>query len=85
MDAIKWKYYIVWCIWIIFQMNIVYWIFPETKGLGLEEVAQVFGEDVTRGYRAGDEALEYGTDAGLFKPEGSADHTEDKNKEKDLV
>ena len=43
-------------------MNIVYWIFPETKGLGLEEVAQVFGEDVTVGYKAGDRALEYGLD-----------------------
>ncbi|CUM53836.1 unnamed protein product [Debaryomyces tyrocola] len=61
-------------------MNIVYWIFPETKGLDLEEVAQVFGEDVIREYRASDEALEYGTDADLFKSEGFVDHIEDKNK-----
>jgi len=38
-------------------MGIVYFIFPETRGLGLEEVAQVFGEDVTRGYVAGETAI----------------------------
>lgn len=57
MDKIQWRYYIVWCIWLVVQMNIVYWIFPETKGLGLEEVAQVFGEDVTAGYEAGEKAM----------------------------
>ncbi|SGZ49615.1 CIC11C00000003332 [Sungouiella intermedia] len=57
MEKIKWKYYIVWCIWLVVQMGIVYFIFPETRGLGLEEVAQVFGEDVTRGYVAGETAI----------------------------
>lgn len=38
-------------------MNVVYWVFPETRGLGLEEVAQVFGEDVTAGYEAGEKAV----------------------------
>lgn len=57
MDAIQWRYYIVWCIWLVVQMNVVYWVFPETRGLGLEEVAQVFGEDVTAGYEAGEKAV----------------------------
>lgn len=76
MEAIDWKYYIVWCIWLVVQMNIVYWIFPETKGLGLEEVAQVFGEDVTRGFTAGGKAIEYGTDYNLSKSDMKVEHIE---------
>lgn len=57
MDAIQWKYYIVWCVWLVVQMNIVYWFFPETHGLGLEEVAMVFGDEATVGYVAGESAL----------------------------
>lgn len=44
MEAIEWKYYIVWDIWLVCQTLIVYFFFPETHGLGLEEVAQVFGD-----------------------------------------
>lgn len=47
MDAIQWKYYIVWCVWLLVQIAIVYFFFPETYGLQLEEIAQVFGDDVT--------------------------------------
>lgn len=57
-------------------MNIVYWIFPETKGLGLEEVAEVFGEDVTLGYQAGDKALAYGLDESIKRP-ASINYVED--------
>ena len=28
-------------------MVVIYFFFPETKGLGLEEMAQIFGEDIT--------------------------------------
>lgn len=44
MAAIGWKYYIVWDIWLVCQTCIVYFCFPETHGLALEEVAQVFGD-----------------------------------------
>lgn len=44
MAAIEWKYYIVWDIWLVVQTTIVYFFFPETHGLGLEEVAEVFGD-----------------------------------------
>lgn len=57
MNAITWRYYIVWCIWLAVQFNIVLFIFPETKGLGLEEVAAVFGEDITMAIKAGEEAI----------------------------
>lgn len=44
MAAIAWKYYIVWDVWLVVQTLVVYFFFPETHGLGLEEVAQVFGD-----------------------------------------
>lgn len=44
MEKISWKYYIVWDIWLVVQTVIVYFCFPETHGLALEEVAQVFGD-----------------------------------------
>jgi MFS family permease len=47
MDAIQWRYYIVFCVWLAIQATIVYLFFPETFGLGLEEMAQVFGEDIS--------------------------------------
>lgn len=47
MDAIGWKYYIVWvvmlCVWFI----LIWFLFPETSGLTLEEVSQIFdGVDI---------------------------------------
>lgn len=57
MEAITWKYYIVWCVWLIVQIGIVYVFFPETYGLGLEEVAQIFGDDISHIKRAGDKAI----------------------------
>lgn len=76
MDAITWRYYIVWCVWLVVQMNIVYWIFPETKGLGLEEVAQVFGEDITNGYKAGDKALAYEDNEDFNRKSASIEYVE---------
>ncbi|KAH6988490.1 general substrate transporter [Ilyonectria destructans] len=70
MDAIGWKYYIVWCVVIFFHLTLIYFFFPETKGRGLEEVAVVFdGPDALVGANAmkqmgmdvnGDDALTYG-------------------------
>ncbi|CAN6674767.1 high-affinity glucose transporter Hxt2p [Trichomonascus vanleenenianus] len=42
MEAIKWKYYIVWCVVIGVHFTLIYFFFPETKGRGLEEVAEIF-------------------------------------------
>ncbi len=47
MDAISWKYYIVWTCWLAVEIVIVYFLFPETRGYTLEEVAVVFGDKVT--------------------------------------
>ena len=40
--AIKYKYYIVWCCLLVSNFVIAYFFFPETKGLSLEEVTEVF-------------------------------------------
>lgn len=31
LDAIGWRYYIVYCVWILFEIATVYFLFPETK------------------------------------------------------
>lgn len=40
--AIKYKYYIVWCCLLVSHFLVAFFFFPETKGLSLEEVAEVF-------------------------------------------
>ncbi|SGZ54820.1 CIC11C00000004156 [Sungouiella intermedia] len=45
MDAIEWKYYIVFCCVLAVELVIVFFTFPETSGYTLEEVAQVFGDE----------------------------------------
>ena len=45
LTAIGWKYYIVWCCVLISNFLIMYFFYPETKNLSLEEVAQIFESD----------------------------------------
>lgn len=47
LEAIGWKYYIVYCCIIAVELVIAYFAFPETKGRTLENVSEVFGDDVT--------------------------------------
>ncbi|KAJ5297030.1 uncharacterized protein N7443_007923 [Penicillium atrosanguineum] len=42
LGAIGWKYYIVWCCVLVSNFTIVYFFYPETKNLTLEEVGQLF-------------------------------------------
>lgn len=42
MDRLGWRYYIVFCIIDALFFVCVYFLFPETKGKSLEEVAEVF-------------------------------------------
>ncbi|RHZ62623.1 hypothetical protein CDV55_105347 [Aspergillus turcosus] len=43
---VGWKYYLVFLIITSINIFIVWWIFPETKGLSLEEIGEVFGDHV---------------------------------------
>lgn len=47
LDSIGWKYYIVYCVWILVEITTVYFLFPETYGRTLEELSFMFeGKDV---------------------------------------
>ncbi|OQO05427.1 hypothetical protein B0A48_09196 [Cryoendolithus antarcticus] len=42
LDNIGWKYLITYCCWIAFEICVVYFLFPETSGRTLEELAFLF-------------------------------------------
>lgn len=46
MDALNWRYYIVYCVWLAFEFVYLYFTVIETKGkngpLPLEEIAALF-------------------------------------------
>ncbi|KAI0035836.1 hexose transporter [Vararia minispora EC-137] len=42
LDAITWRYYIVYCCWLLFETVYCYLFIIETKGLSLEETAALF-------------------------------------------
>ncbi|KAJ3559387.1 hypothetical protein NM688_g384 [Phlebia brevispora] len=47
LDAIEWKYYIVYCCWLTFELAFVTLFIVETKNLSLEETAALFdGDDI---------------------------------------
>lgn len=43
--AIEWRYYCVFIGCLVVFLGLIYWLFPETKGRSLEEVALIFDED----------------------------------------
>ncbi|KAF4964877.1 hypothetical protein FSARC_7222 [Fusarium sarcochroum] len=42
MEALEWKYYIVWVVMLCVWLTLIYFLFPETAGRTLEEVSQIF-------------------------------------------
>jgi MFS family permease len=42
LDAISWKYYIVFICALVLWLIIIYFTFPETRGMTLEEVSEIF-------------------------------------------
>lgn len=39
LDAIGWKYYIFYCVWLLIEALIVYFVFPETHDRTLEDLS----------------------------------------------
>ncbi|KFH41420.1 Quinate permease-like protein [Hapsidospora chrysogenum ATCC 11550] len=46
IEKVGWKYYLVIIAWCIFFIPVVYFFFPETAKLSLEEISARFGDDV---------------------------------------
>jgi MFS family permease len=44
LDNISWRYYIVFCCFLVVFLVVTYLLFPETKGHSLEEIALIFGD-----------------------------------------
>ncbi|KXS95683.1 hypothetical protein AC578_830 [Pseudocercospora eumusae] len=42
LDALEWKYYIVYCAWLAFELLVVYFFYIETRYTPLEEIAKHF-------------------------------------------
>ncbi|EPS38600.1 hypothetical protein H072_7615 [Dactylellina haptotyla CBS 200.50] len=42
LEEIAWKYYITYCVWLGFEICFIYFLFPETSGRTLEELAFLF-------------------------------------------
>ncbi|KAK7041447.1 hypothetical protein VNI00_009313 [Paramarasmius palmivorus] len=53
LDALVWKYYIVYCCWLVFELAYCYLFVIETKGLTLEETAALFDGEEATGHVAG--------------------------------
>lgn len=73
MDSISWRYYIVFCVWLFLHMVVIYIFFPETNGLGLEEIAQIFGEDISDMTIEADNAI---IEPGEYELKSKLDHIE---------
>jgi hypothetical protein len=56
LDSIIWRFYIIFVIWVEVEFTIVYFVFPETKGPTLEEIALIFdgkdGEQLAESWEA---------------------------------
>lgn len=63
LQSLSWKYYLVYVVWLCIETAIIYFVFPETQGPSLEEVAFIIdGVDakveVVKGSNAIDERVE---------------------------
>lgn len=45
IEAITWKYYVIYCCWLVIEALVVFKYYVETKGRPLEEIAKVFDGD----------------------------------------
>ncbi|KAF9500735.1 hexose transporter [Pleurotus eryngii] len=60
LDAIAWKYYIVYCCWLAFEAVFLYFFIIETKNRSLEETAALFdGEEAAQNIHANPVHVQY--------------------------
>lgn len=45
LQSLQWKYYLVFVVWLVVEICVIYFFYPETKGPSLEEVAFVLEGD----------------------------------------
>ncbi|KAH7153477.1 hypothetical protein EDB81DRAFT_791469 [Dactylonectria macrodidyma] len=45
MEELAWKYFLVYVVWLVIETTVVFFFFPETQGLTLEEIALVIDGD----------------------------------------
>jgi len=71
LDKINWKYYIVYDVWLAFELLIVYLFWVETRNTPLEEIVKLFDGDeaLLGGHLATEKAKE------LLVEEGGSDET----------
>jgi len=67
LDHLNWKYYIFYCVFIAFELVVVYFFFIETRNTPLEEIAKYFdGQDaVIGGGAATDKGLSLANEMGM--------------------
>ncbi len=46
LAEVGWKYFLLFIVLTLLNVIFIWWYFPETKGLSLEEIGEVFGDDV---------------------------------------
>ncbi|CAE6486748.1 unnamed protein product [Rhizoctonia solani] len=76
LDALQWKYYLVYTVWLVVELAYIYFFAVETKGRSLEETAALFdGDDAVRelGTRTQADMIE---GAHHEKGSGSLEHVE---------
>ena len=52
---VGWKYYLLFVLLTAINIPLVWWLFPETKGLTLEEIGEKFGDEVVVHWTNADE------------------------------
>lgn len=46
--VLRWKYFLIYVCCLVFFLGVIYFLFPETQGKSLEEVARIFDEPETK-------------------------------------
>ncbi|KAH8895526.1 MFS transporter [Thozetella sp. PMI_491] len=47
LDSLQWKFFLVYVVWLVVETIIIYFLYPETQGRTLEELASLFDGDVS--------------------------------------